>query len=98
MSNDVCVAETYYVKVSKFFKDDTLLQDFIAKIAYKIADVKWSDPYAPHLKDTECFYDFIELTDTHRSRRCGSRADGGDYVLLRVRGDEHERVAEISPF
>ena len=69
--NNVYVAETHDVKVSKFFKDDTLLQDFIAKIAYKIADVKWSDPYAPHLKDTEtleCFYDFIELTDMHRSR------------------------------
>ena len=47
--NNVYVAETHNVKVSKFFKDDTLLQDFIAKIAYKIADVKWSDPYAAGL-------------------------------------------------
>ena len=71
MSGDEIDVETHDVKVSKFFKDDTLLQEFIAKIAYKLGEVKWSDTNAPHINDTEtleCYYDFIEETDTHRSR------------------------------
>ena len=72
MNDDNIEVESHTVTISKFFKDDTLLQDYVAKINDKLSSVTWSDTNAPLLKETqtlECYYEFYQETDdTHRSR------------------------------
>ena len=63
--------ETHDTTVSKFFKDDTLLQDYVAKINNELSKVTWTDTTAPNFKGTrslECYYEFYKDGDRHRSR------------------------------
>ena len=71
MADDSFDVESHDTTVSKFFKDDTLLQDYIGKINDELSSVTWADTNAPLLKNNrtlECYYEFYKDNDKHRSR------------------------------
>ena len=70
-STGTTTLEAHEITVTKFFKDDTLLQDYISKINHELDNIKWNDITAPNftgMRTLECYYEFYEDNDRHRSR------------------------------